>query len=311
MKVIIGVLQIICLLWLYGCSSFDPTTRLVIAPAERKPISSIDQTLAKLFAEKLPLVLYVHGRGNEPRKTEEGKILEILEKEYGVKALMFNWDSKGFILSRPVGNAVEAAPYLSEVIAEIVDYRKRNPDAKSVPISLLVHSMGNIVLQTAIEKDLTAMENGEPLFTNILLSEADADAEEHNLWVQKLKAKGIILVTINKNDKTLSWSSHDYGKTPLGINPQKPLATNAYYLDLTGLVGKVHRIFQKGRQNGQVSVCKILTSTLQSKTLNLENGLISKTYDERILVPAANPNKSDKCLTGLTDESKLDADEEN
>ena len=311
MKVLIGVLQIICLLWLSGCSSFDPTTRLVIAPAERKPISSIDQILAKLFDKKVPLVLYVHGRGNEPKKTEEGKILEKLEHEYGVKVLMFNWDSKGFLLSRPVDNAKEAAPYLSDVIAKISDYRKRNPETEHVPVSLLVHSMGNIVLQTAIEKDLSLTCKDKGLFTNILMTGSDADAEGHNLWVQKLKANDTIIVTINKNDGTLSWSKHDNGKTPLGINPKQPLAINAYYLDVTGLVGNVHRLFQKGKQHGQISVCKILTSMLRSETPNLEKGgkgLIGK-INERILVPVANVDKSDSCFTGSADEPDLDTDD--
>ncbi|MCX7109004.1 MAG: alpha/beta hydrolase [Proteobacteria bacterium] len=310
MKALISVLQIICLLWLSGCSSFDPATRLVIAPAERMPISSIDQILSKLFDKKVPLVLYVHGRGNEPKKTKEGKILEKLESEYGVKVLMFNWDSKGFILSRPVENANDASPYLSDVIAKIVAYRKRNPESESVPVSLLVHSMGNIVLQRAIEKDLSLTMKDGILFTNILMTGSDADAEGHNLWVQQLKANGTIIVTINKKDGTLKWSTHDNGKTPLGINPKQPLAINTYYLDVTGLVGNVHRVFQKGRQHGQISVCKILTSMLRGETPNLEKGLIDKIYNERILVPIANVDKSDNCFTGSTGEPDLDSDDE-
>lgn len=306
MKVLIGVLQIICLLWLSGCSSFDPVTRLVIAPAERKPISSIDQILAKLFDEKVPLVLYVHGRGDEPEKTEEGKILEKLEREYKVKVLMFNWDSKGFIVSRPVDNAIEAAPYLSDVIAKIADYRKRHPETKPVPVSLLVHSMGNIVLQTAIEKNLLLTEGGKPIFTNILMTGSDADAEGHDLWVQKLKANGTIIVTINKNDGTLSWSKHDDGKTPLGTNPKQPLATNAYYLDVTELVGKVHRLFQKGKQHGQVSVCRIFTSMLLGKTPDIDQA-----YKGQVFPLVINVDKSDNCFTGSMDEPDLDSDEKN
>ncbi|MEI7869531.1 MAG: alpha/beta hydrolase [Candidatus Methylumidiphilus sp.] len=303
MKKVLGICICLSMFWLSACStsSFDPAKRLVIAPAERIPISSIDQVLGGLFEHKKPFVLYVHGRGDEPKKTEQGKILEKLEQQYGVKVLMFNWDSKAkFVLSRPVAHADEAAPYLSDVVAKIINYRKLHQEARSIPISLLVHSMGNIVLQQAIDKDLKLSESDGPLFMNILMTGSDADAEGHNLWVEKLSAKGEIMITINKQDGTLSWSKHDSGKTPLGINPKEPLAKNAHYLNVTGLVGKTHRLFQKGRQHGQISICLILTSMLRSETPNLQLGkLVNGGGDDRILVPIANIDNSNSCFAAF------------
>jgi hypothetical protein len=104
MKTFFWIFQALFLLSMSACSSldYDSGKRVVIAPAEPKPISSIDSILVKLFEAQKPLVLYVHGRGNEPSKTKDDGIIEKLEKEYNAKVLMFNWDSYGFLLHRPV-----------------------------------------------------------------------------------------------------------------------------------------------------------------------------------------------------------------
>lgn len=299
-----GLLSFIILV--SACSSFDRTKRLVIAPAETKPISSIDSVLQDLYAERKPLLIYIHGRGNEPKKSRKEGILESLEKEYDVKVLMFNWDSKAFLLSRPVEKAHEGAPYFTEVVKKIIEFRENNEEAKTIPISLLVHSMGNIVLRKAIETDLTLVDPDGELFTNILMTGSDEDAEDHNKWLEKLKAKGIIMVTINKNDFTLKHSGHDDGKSPLGINLAEPIASNAYYLDMTGLVGNVHRIFQKGGQHSNDAICRLITSMVRSESPNINSNLIAET-NGKILIPSK--KKDSICFKGVLEDSALEEDD--
>lgn len=279
-------MNVVFMVILCGCgSSFNPRNRLMVAPDKSFPISSIDQNLTLVLMENKPLLFYIHGRGDEPKKSVDKKILVRLEKEYGIKVLMFNWDSKGFVLSRPVERALESAPYLNEVVEKIVEFRKQHPESQIIPISLLVHSMGSIVLRKSLEADLNLSFNDEPIFTNILITGSDEDAQEHDKWIQKLKAKGTIILTFNENDGTLRWSFHSLGKTPLGKGPVPPLASNIYYLDVTGLVGTTHRLFLKNLQHNQVSICRIISSMIRSEPPDLGKTIIANIEQERILFP--------------------------
>jgi len=98
-------------------------------------------------------------------------------------------------------------------------------------------------------------------------------------------------------------SHHPDGKTPLGINPLPPLADNAYYLDVTGLVGKTHRLFRKERQHNQVAICNILTAMLRGEKPNLVVGQDIKQVKGRILVPVDKQNKADKCFQDVREEA--------
>ena len=262
-----------------------------------------------VFAARKPVVLYVHGRGNEPKKTMKRRILETLEADYGVKVLMFNWDSKALLFHRPVPEAHEGAPYFRDVVNVMGRYRASHPETKAINVSLLVHSMGNLVLRSALD-GLDLSTPGGPLFSNILMTGSDEDAEGHNRWVETLSARHTILITINEKDSTLRKSNHPDGKTPLGLNPKPPLATNAYYLDVTGLVGKVHRLFAKGKQHGRIAICEIVTSMLRGEQPNLTVGQTIKRVERgRILVPIAKHDKADKCFVGVTDEADEDVEE--
>lgn len=291
---------------------FNQVCPLVTAPCDRAKISESNRLFDDLFAAGKPIVLYVHGRGNEPKKTWKEGIVSTLEKDYDIKVVMFNWDSKALLFHRPINEAYASAPQLREFIDSLVNYRELNPSSKAVPVSLLVHSMGNIVFRKAVN-DLPLLAAGKPLFTNIMMTGSDEDAEGHNVWIEQLAVQGKILITINKLDSTLSRSHHPDGKTPLGMNPKKPLANNAYYLDTTGLVGKVHRLFTKGKQHARVAICRITTAMLRGENPNFIVGLDIKHIEhDRVLVPVEKQNKADKCFQGVrdlpdSDDEQLDA----
>lgn len=244
-------------------------------------------------------MLYVHGRGGEPGKSAKQRILEALEAEYGVKVLMFNWDSKGLLLHRPVDKAVEASEHLRAVLADIARYRREVASKSGPPISLLAHSMGNIVLRNALTEsgqqaaDLT-------LFANVLLTSSDEDAEGHAGWINRLRPQGTTMIVINDNDGTLVQSHHPEGKTPLGLGPKAPFVSSAYYLDLTGQVGKAHRVFAKGRLHNRVEACKIVSAMLRGENLpassrSPQNGQ----WNARRIVPNPKQDAEDDCFKGV------------
>ena len=51
--------------------TFNDACRLVTAPCNRAPIGDINNVLDGLYATGKPVVFYVHGRGEEPKKTSD------------------------------------------------------------------------------------------------------------------------------------------------------------------------------------------------------------------------------------------------
>jgi esterase/lipase superfamily enzyme len=295
-----------------GCATcaaspaFDARCRLVTAPCNRAQIAAADQVLDDLFREGKPVVLYIHGRGSEPGKTLKDNIAGTLERDYGVRVLMFNWDShvpRLLPFRRPVDKAQASAPELSDLVTRLATYRDSHPGTANVPVSLLVHSMGNITFRRAVEQGLPMTNGGGPIFTNILMTESDEDDKAHNVWVEKLRARGTILLSVNRNDGVLNRSNHHNGAEPIGISPAPPLATNAAYLDASGLVGKAHRLFTKSKLHGNVATCRIFTAMLRGEMpdVALPKG--------RISAPASAANKNDACFHGVNESSDEDEDD--
>jgi hypothetical protein len=280
-------------------SRFDDRCRLVTVPCERANIEDADAVLDALFASRQPVVLYVHGRGNEPRKTARQDIVGKLESQYGIKVLMFNWNSRGFLFSRPVDRARASAPNLRDTISRLGTYRDAHPETAGVPVSLLVHSMGSIVLRPALDGLSLANQNG-PIFSNILITESDEDAQGHNAWVERLRARNAILLTFNESDSTVRRSNHGEGLTPLGLRPEPPLAGNAQYINATDRVGQAHRLFDKGRLHGNVALCEIFTAMLRGAPPDLTSATIGERQGT-ILIPFSRSDRSAPCFRDVID----------
>lgn len=275
-------------------------------------MTSSDVVLDTLFAARKPVVLYVHGRGREPGKTLKKDIIRTLERDYDVKVLMFNWDSAVPLvrpLFRPVASAQASGAELRDLILRISKYRDAHPETASVPVSLLVHSMGNITLHAATnDSDLTPA--GRPLFANILMTGSDEDANGHKAWVEKLQAQHTVMITINRQDGTLARSHHPDGVPALGTNPAPPLAANAVYFDVSDQVGAVHRLFQKSNQHGRVAVCKVFTALLRGEAPDLSNSTAVKELKQsNLIVPSNTVAKNDSCFSGVSDSPDLDDDD--
>lgn len=119
-------------------------------------------------------------------------------------------------------------------------------------ISLLCHSMGNYVLKHALLSSLS--ESRKLIFDNIILVAADANNEDHKMWVEKLQVRGSIYITINENDYALSWSRRKPGeqqKARLGHYLKKLNTDNAMYIDFTKekAVNNSHSYFDKNTVN--------------------------------------------------------------
>ncbi len=273
---------------------FDSTKRLYTSDQVGHPISALPVLLDKLLEDGKPVILFVHGRGKEPNKSlrqkggmfVEGRAVHKLEDGYKANVLMFNWDSErgaGFKnRSRPLSNMPAASQALTRVLEGIKEYRKNKP--QSHPISLIVHSMGNIVIETLVKNRGGWIDNeGQPLFSNIVFSASDADNSGHAAWVEKISAVENVYVTINADDKILKKSNDQRrsGAAALGLKSGNRLANGAIYLDVTkmgssrGTATKRHELFNKPGMHDQVYLCRFFQQALtgQSVMLNTQNAI--------------------------------------
>ena len=307
MKHVSTILLVSALAGAGACASFDPERPVVVAPDRRVGLDALEPVLDELFRSGKPVVLYVHGRGNEPKKSIRKGILRRIELQYDVKVLMLDWESKApfFVFGRPVDKAIAAAPRLGAVVERLAAYRQSHAAARSVPLSLLAHSMGTIVLEEAVTRGHTSLRDaaGRPVFSNILLTQSDSDAGPHAGWVGRLPASGTVLLTLNRKDLVLARSKHRNGDGPLGISDPKDLALadTAFYLDLTDLVGGHHRLFAKGGQDDNVAVCQIMTEMLGGKAeVNLKVGeTIGRIDRGRVLTPLPDTDETPPCFRGV------------
>lgn len=270
--------------------NFESDKQLYTSNQVGHPISQLPVLLDNLLSDGKPVILFVHGRGKEPNKSlrheggllVEGKAVHKLESGYDANVLMFNWDSErgnGFKdRKRPLSNMPAASQAFAQVLDGIKQYRQHNP--QSNPITLFVHSMGNIVIETMIKNKDGWMDNdGEPLFANVVFSASDADDINHAEWIEKVSATENVYITINADDKILKKSNDQRpdGRAALGLEPGIKLAKKVTYIDITNLGEKKgkkterHELFNKPGMHDQIYVCEFFQQVLTGQTVLLNN----------------------------------------
>jgi len=86
----------------------------------------------------------------------------------------------------------------------------------------------------------TASEARRLLFDNVVLAAADANNLDHAMWMDQIRARGRVFVTINENDFALSASRAKAGEeqlSGLGHVTYRLNANKALYVDLTAATG--------------------------------------------------------------------------
>tara|TARA_R110002073_G_scaffold306304_2_gene475524 strand:- start:183 stop:734 length:552 start_codon:yes stop_codon:yes gene_type:complete len=102
-------------------------------------------------------------------------------------------------------------------------------------VNALFHSMGNYLLKQALKSSLS--ESAQLVFDNIVLCQADTNNLDHNLWVDQLKVRNRIYITLNENDYALAASRTKAGSEQLarlGHYVRRLDARVAHYINFTG-----------------------------------------------------------------------------
>lgn len=266
---------------------FDADTPLYDGQKQPWRMDQCEALLDRLVARSKPLVVFVHGRGNEPNKSlngatlTTGKAVPKIELGYDVSVLMFNWDSAfPFLRFRDRGRALSHTAAGAERFGELLQHLQRYFAARPAlarPV-LLAHSMGSIVLQKAV--DGGGWPDAAPVFRQVVLSQPDADDIGHAAWLDRLGQKETVYVTWNADDRVLRQSDDERpnGAHALGLGSTQPLAAHCRYIDLTGMgpIGQAedddHEVFGKGAMNGQVFVCQFFEEVVRGRAATLDTG---------------------------------------
>lgn len=199
---------------------------------EDQPIGNRSEDSAEAFAlvadnaRRLtkPVLLYVHGYNNTITTALQSAAR--IRSKYGCEVIPFLWPTEGRIkdYDEDRQDAEMSAQPLLRFFAKAMQYLDEAGNRQ--PVVLMCHSMGNYVLQCAVETEVTRnngvpdLENGKKslgandssLFHDIILTAADVDSKDHIEWVRDLRPKGKVFIFINTDDDVLRLSDHYAGR---------------------------------------------------------------------------------------------------
>jgi esterase/lipase superfamily enzyme len=231
------------------------------------------------------LLVFVHGYNNDVEDVLERS--RSLARIYGLEVLPFSWPANGGGLISGVPSyksdkrdakisigaldrtLLEIARRLDQLTArrlekirrEAANRHRDNKEAQDALISralqsecpftinLLAHSMGNYLYKHLLLS--SASEGTTMLFDNVVLAAADANNEDHARWVDQIRCRRRVYITINEDDFALRASrlkSGEEQRARLGHYPFNLHSRHAAYVQFTGAahVGNSHAYFADG-----------------------------------------------------------------
>jgi esterase/lipase superfamily enzyme len=185
-------------------------------------------------------LFFVHGFNTAFSDALE--IADTIERIYNIEIVLFTWPSNG-------GGTIEGlASYqddkrdaalsigaLDRCLEKLVGYFvKYAEQACKRKFSLAMHSMGNYLFKRLLS---SSIYQGETLlFDNIVMLSADVNNHDHAEWVDRVRFRNRLFITINEDDAALSASKAlpgDEQEARLGHWTRNLKARNATYLDFT------------------------------------------------------------------------------
>ncbi len=229
------------------------------------------------------LLVFVHGFNNDIEDVLERS--RQLSRNYGVEVLAFSWpangggpisgtasyksdkrDAKASIGAfdrtlAAIGDKLDkvSKQRLERVREKAAEKHPTNPELRDeliartydqgcpFTVNLLAHSMGNYLYKHLLLS--TASEGKGMLFDNVVLCAADTNNLDHARWVDEIRCRRRVYVTINEDDKALQVSrmkSGDEQLARLGHYPFNLYAKYAAYVQFTDAtsVGRSHAYFE-------------------------------------------------------------------
>ncbi len=238
--------------------------------------------LRRVRKEKKNLLFFVHGYNNNIEAVLNRA--QGFEDRYGVEVIAFSWPAngggvKGVVsykadkrdarasiggLDRALARMDELLRIFHEQLVEEIHAlaKQKFPDDgeardqyfaaeldKGCPftINMALHSMGNYLYKCMLE---SSVYRGDLLlFDNVVMVAADTNNHDHATWVDRIRSRRRVYITINEDDSALMASRMKAGESQLarlGHFPHNLNSKQAVYVDFTSApyVGKSHAYFE-------------------------------------------------------------------
>lgn len=256
------------------------------------------------------LLFFVHGFNNDLQSVIERA--ELLEKNYGVEVLPFSWPANGGGVQgvasyksdkrdakASVGALDACLLKLYQYLEQFNEERNREilkkalkdfPDnaekrdqfitrmtEKGCPftVNMIAHSMGNYLFKHVLSSSV--YRGTRLLFDNVILAAADTNNKKHVNWVDKIRCRKRVYITINEDDSALMASRMKGGEEQLarlGHYPYNLYSQQSVYLNFTNAkqVGRSHAYFEDALKNKKIK-------TFFNKAFNGERGEQDLAFD--------------------------------
>jgi hypothetical protein len=163
---------------------------------------------------------------------------------------MFVWPGadQGCPLGFPEDQARASGPAFAHTLRRLAYFEQQSPDALSgYARTLITHSMGNLVLEQAMEGDALVLPSA--LFDTMMVGSSATARAGHQAWLSQVDFSPALYVSENEHDVTLLEASLLVGPR-LGQNVDGvTLASNAVYVDFTAS-SVDHNYFVHSGQDG-------------------------------------------------------------
>ncbi len=209
------------------------------------------KTQKRMCENSTNCLIFCHGFNTDFEGSLEAAF-RIQEAYNNLEVVLFSWpsDGDGPITYRSDKKDASLSVYALDRFFEKLDgylkkYRKSRCEQK---ISLAMHSMGNYLLENLLE---SSIYQGETLlFDKIITIAADVNNPNHVDWVDRIKFRNRLFITINEDDLALATSEAKGGdeqEARLGNTVRNLNSRNATYLDFTDaeFVRNAHNYFSQ------------------------------------------------------------------
>ena len=220
-------------------------------------------------ANKSHVLFFVHGFNNNMKDVIDRAFY--LQDNYGVEVIPFSWPANGGGVAGTVsyksdkrdarastGALERTMQFIHKYLVAVTEGQRRqlfeqaeekhpeNPEKRDLlyakllenecpfTVNALFHSMGNYLLKQMLKS--TIAEGIALTFDNVLLVAADTNNLDHRLWVDRIRFRKRLFVTINEDDYALNASRAKSGSDQLarlGHFLRHLDAANAHYINFT------------------------------------------------------------------------------
>lgn len=207
------------------------------------------KTQKRMYDNSTNCLVFCHGFNTDFEGALKAafKIQEI----YKLEVVLFSWPSDGELTSyrsdkREASQSVYA---LDRFFEKLDDYLKKYQDRRcGQKISFAMHSMGAYLLEHLLKSSI--YEGETLLFDNIIMMSADVNNQDHAGWVDRIKFRNRLFITINEDDSALAASEAKGGEEQearLGNTIRNLTSSNATYLNFTDAenVNNAHNYFSE------------------------------------------------------------------